>query len=219
MIIALFHATSKAIKPVVDEVRLKAPEAELLQYMDEGLLQLAKEEGLGDSCYQRLRNWISLSYQDGAEAILLTCSIFTPFVQRLRQEAPLPVIGIDEAMFDHAVNLGGRIDIIATIESAAKTTSVQLEERANQAGVKLDLNATFVPQAFQDLDAGRSKRHDERVREAVRNSIEGADAVILAQASMAHLASDFPGCKVPILSSPRLAVERLLSYCKPLEAQ
>ncbi len=219
MSIALFHATSKAIKSVVDEVRLKVPEAELLQYMDEGLLQLAKEEGLSESCYQRLRNWIGLSYQDGAQAILLTCSIFTPFVERLRQEVPLPVVGIDEAMFDRAVSLAGRIEIIATIESAAKTTRTQLEERAKPSGTELDLNTTFVPQAFEDLDAGRSERHDERIRKAIRNCIEGADAVILAQASMAHLASDFPEYKIPILSSPRLAVERLLSLSKPVEAQ
>ncbi len=219
MSIALFHATSKAIKPVVEELRQQAPEMALLQYMDEGLLEMANEEGLGESCYQRLRNWICLSYQDGAEAILLTCSMFTPFVERLRQEAPLPVIGIDEAMFDHAVSLGGRIEIIATIESAAKTTSTQLKERGNQAGVKLDLKATFVPQAFEDLNAGRSERHDERVREAIRNGIQDADAIILAQASMAHLAADFSEYKIPILSSPRLAVERLLSLSKPAEAQ
>jgi hypothetical protein len=65
--------------------------------------------------------------------------------------------------------------------------------------------------AFSALSAGDSAAHDRIVIEQVRQLMSRNDVVILAQASMARVASSIPAADqvVPILSSPRLAIEKL----------
>jgi hypothetical protein len=51
--------------------------------------------------------------------------------------------------------------------------------------------------------------HDQLVSEALKELAGKVDVVVLAQASMARVLSGVTSNGTPILSSPRLAVERL----------
>jgi len=64
--------------------------------------------------------------------------------------------------------------------------------------------------AFQALASGDIETHDRIIRQHLHNLLETCQVVLLAQASMARVAATIPieEQKVPILSSPRLAVER-----------
>jgi hypothetical protein len=65
--------------------------------------------------------------------------------------------------------------------------------------------------AFAELKAGRLERHDELVRAGLRRLIPRVDVVVLAQASMARVVDtlDADERTTPILSSPRLGMERV----------
>ena len=64
--------------------------------------------------------------------------------------------------------------------------------------------------AFQALSAGRRDEHDRIVLEVVEELAARNEIVLLAQASMGHLASMIPASiTVPVLSSPTLAVEKV----------
>jgi hypothetical protein len=66
------------------------------------------------------------------------------------------------------------------------------------------------------LFAGDTAVHDSIVIQDVSELAERNDVVILAQASMARLAGAFPTGPgfAPVLSSPRLAVERIAELLK-----
>jgi hypothetical protein len=65
--------------------------------------------------------------------------------------------------------------------------------------------------AYPALLAGDVATHDAIVRKYVMDMMDRVDVVILAQASMARVVEGMSSedIKVPILSSPRLAVKRL----------
>ena len=59
--------------------------------------------------------------------------------------------------------------------------------------------------------AGDTKTHDEIVSKALLNEMNGMDVVVLAQASMARVlgAMKADALRMPVLSSPELAVQRM----------
>ena len=65
--------------------------------------------------------------------------------------------------------------------------------------------------AFAALSSGDMATHDRLVTQTLRQLMDRNDVIILAQASMARVANTIPSeeQKVPILSSPRLAIEAL----------
>jgi hypothetical protein len=71
--------------------------------------------------------------------------------------------------------------------------------------------------AFAAVIGGDGAKHDELVGAALREMARDVDVIVLAQASMARVVDALrPQDKpVPILSSPRLAVEHLASLLKP----
>jgi hypothetical protein len=73
------------------------------------------------------------------------------------------------------------------------------------------LTARVVESAFDALMSGDAATHDKLVGDALRELAQKVDVIVLAQASMARIVDSMPKQErsVPILSSPRLAVEHL----------
>jgi hypothetical protein len=79
----------------------------------------------------------------------------------------------------------------------------------------IELIATVVEGAFEAVISGDGATHDALVGKALRDLSSKVDVIVLAQASMARVVDSLsPNEKpVPILSSPRLAVEHLARLC------
>lgn len=216
MKVALFHATTNAIAPVVSELQTAAPDIQILQYLDEGLLEVAKAEGLSSAVQSRLMQWIKLARSDGAAATLLTCSSFTPLVPWLRQDLDYPAIAIDETMFEQALEIGGSIEVVATLESAARTTKELLDSAAQASSKSVQVRSVLAGGAFKALKQDDVATHDRLVIEAVERVASRADVVVLAQASMKRVLPGIGSISIPVLSSPESAVRRLLeTLAKP----
>jgi hypothetical protein len=85
-----------------------------------------------------------------------------------------------------------------------------IEQIAAEMGREIELDAELRPEAFQALSSGRRDEHDRIVLGVVEELATRNDLVLLAQASMGHLASIVPASvSVPVLSSPTLAVEKV----------
>ena len=98
-----------------------------------------------------------------------------------------------------------------TARSTLEPTCDLISERARAADREIDIRADVVDGAFEAVTSGDVARHDEAVGRAIVSMAADRDVIVLAQASMARvldgLGADSPA--VPVLSSPRLAVERL----------
>jgi hypothetical protein len=72
------------------------------------------------------------------------------------------------------------------------------------------VDAVLCEGAYDALFAGDVEAHDRIVRETLEDLMARTEVVVLAQASMARVATSIPDEEraAPVLSSPRLAVER-----------
>src|SRR6185312_4124762 len=146
-----------------------------------------------------------------ADAVLVTCSSIGPAVDASRPFVPVPVLRVDEPMADEAVRLGRRVGVLATLPTTIEPTAELVERRAIAAGEEVEVLARVADGAFDALSGGDRERHDTLVGDALRELAGEADVIVLAQATMARVADALPegDLRVPVLSSPRLGVQRL----------
>lgn len=204
------------VRPLLDLFdRLVAeilPGVKLLHILDEPLLfRVRQKGGLDEEDTQRVQAHRELAGQSGAFAILVTCSSISPCVDDVRKNPGIPIYKIDEAMIQKAVAIGTRIGVIATVETTLKPTQQLLDQEADRLQKKIQTELILVPEAFHHLLSGDGEKHDRLVKESVQMLTERSDVIVLAQASMARVLEVIPETerKVPVLSSPHLALEAI----------
>lgn len=188
------------------------PGIEIIHLVDEGLLKDVIASGeYGPSTGRRLGLLASFAEESGAAAVMLTCSTLGVLVDEAKEMIGVPLLKVDEAMADEAARLGARIGVIATLYTTLKPTSALVEERAAMAKKAVNMETVLCDGAFAALGRGDTATHDRIVLENLRNLMDRSDVVVLAQASMARVADRIPveERKVPVLSSPRMGVQRL----------
>ena len=82
--------------------------------------------------------------------------------------------------------------------------------RTSDAGAEVEVVERVAEGAFAALRGAQPERHDALVRDAFESLAGDVDVVVLAQASMARAVDAIPADvrRTPVLSSPRLGVER-----------
>ena len=196
------------------------PEVEVIHLVDEGLLKDVIATGeYGPSMGRRLGLLASFAEESGADAVMLTCSTLGVLVDEAGEMIGAPLLKVDEAMADEAVTVGSDIGVIATLYTTLKPTSGLVEERAARARKAVNVETVLCEGAFAALGRGDTSTHDRMVLENLRSLMERLDVVVLAQASMARVADQIPveERRVPILSSPRLGVQRFKEVLDGLE--
>lgn len=154
----------------------------------------------------------------GVDAILITCSTMNRAAGTVRDamaEYGVPVVQIDEAMMETAVEAGGRILVVATHGPTVKSTRALLEETAARLGKQVLFAGATVEEAFHLLGEGDIAGHNEVVASAIREASarEKIDIVVLAQLSMTVFKLSYPDCVpvfgVPVLTSGETGFERV----------
>jgi Asp/Glu/hydantoin racemase len=191
--------------------RLDTP-AELVHVVDESLLADAiAQEGLSPAISRRLAARIFEAEDNGADAILVTCSSLGPAVEAARAFCSVPLLRVDEPMIDRAVELGAVIGVVGTLSTTLDPTADLVTRRAAHQGKQVEVVARLAEGAFAELKAGNTNEHDRRVRRVLLELIERADVIVLAQASMARVADQLDDSErgsVEILSSPAASMDQ-----------
>jgi Asp/Glu/hydantoin racemase len=209
--LALIH-TSPTLAPAFNALcRQHIPEAEVFHVVDESLIQDTIRAGtLRKPTVRRLVNQIASAEDAGADAVLVTCSSIGPGVTLAQQLFDFPVLRIDEAMAESAVRQARVIGVLATLRTTLDPTTALLREKARKAGRTVELVECLCEDAFPAVLAGDTATHDRMLKRALLEDLQGVDAIVLAQASMARVVAMLaPGAlRVPVFSSPELAVLR-----------
>jgi aspartate/glutamate racemase len=151
-----------------------------------------------------------LAEDAGAELVLLSCTAYSPVADDVQKQADIPVLKIDELMVRDALSRGRKIGVVATVPAGLNMQKKLIDQIATEMGVSVELDTALKPEAFTALSNGRRDEHDAIVLGEVERLARSNDLVMLAQASMGHLASKIPASvKVPVLSSPTLAVSKV----------
>lgn len=154
---------------------------------------------------QRLFNDIKNCELTGADIIVVTCSTLTPAVALIRPFITVPVLAIDDAMCSKAVTYGPRIRVVATARSTIEPTVTHLKSEAEKIHLQgVTIDSSYDEKAYSAMKCGDMGTHDRLVLDTIKK-VKGYDVVVLAQASMAHLAKEGSElCGIPVLSSPEL---------------
>lgn len=145
----------------------------------------------------------------GADLIVVTCSTLTSAVEQIRPFISVPIIAIDDALGRLAVRQGQKILVLATADSAAKATVRKLTAEALAIQKKVQLKAVVIAEAFTALKQLEIDRHNEIILSGLKG-LSGYDCIVLAQASMAHLAAEISQqCNTTVLASPSLCMEEV----------
>lgn len=196
------------------------PGTDVVNLVDEGLLKDARAKGrLTPEAGRRLGLLCSFAEESGAEIVMVTCSSIGPLVPGANTYVKVPVFRVDEAMADEAVRLGRRIGVAGTLTTTLKPTTDLVVERARVANKQVEVESVLCEGAFQALEKGSLSEHDRIVRERLADLGARVDVVVLAQASMARVIDEKrEGMRqAPILSSPRLGVQRLKERLEALQ--
>jgi len=208
--IALIHATLAAIEPVRQALSTGLPQVQVLNFLDEGLLKRLNEAGsITPDILRRLETMVANAQQSGAQLALWTCSAFSSAVPAIRSRVQIPVFAIDELMIAEAVRQGQRIGVVTTVAGALASTPQLIRAVAEREGREVSVQSVLVEGAFQALLGGQADRHDKLVAVAARALAESSDVIVLAQASMARVADVLADLRVPVLTSPTLAVRKV----------
>lgn len=208
--IALIHATPVAMDPIREAFERGWPQARITHLLDDSLsADLAAAGALSEHLIERFVTLARYCTGCGADAILFTCSAFGPAIEAARAAVTVPVLKPNEAMFDEALEAGGRLGLISTFEPSLPPMLRELEDEAKRRGVTLSVRSGTVPEALEALQTGDAEQHDRLIAEAAADYGD-CDVLMLAQFSMARAAARIaprPGRR--LLTSPGSAVSRL----------
>lgn len=208
--LGLVHTVS-GLAPVFAELAQELlPETETVVIADELLLKrTVRDGGVDVVTRERLSAHVAALAEFGVDAVLVTCSSIGGVVDAIAPDAAVPVIRVDRAMAERAVMLGSRVGVLATLSTTLEPTAAVVGVAAREAGRDVTVIARLVDGAFAALDRGDRATHDALIAAELDRLAAEVDVVVLAQASMARIAAARPEGGAPVLSSPRLAVERL----------
>ncbi|MFF2192056.1 aspartate/glutamate racemase family protein [Streptomyces sp. NPDC058157] len=191
--LTLLH-TSPVHVPVFDALRdERHPGAVLRHLVVPRLLDRAREAGPGAVAGQ-----VCEVLEGVRSPVLVTCSTVGAVAESLAPRLGVPVLRVDRPMAAEAVRRGPRVLVLAALESTLAPTGELLAEEAG--GLPLEVRSRVVDGAWERFEAGDGDGYLELVARAA-DAVEEADAIVLAQASMAG-AARLVRTRVPVLSSP-----------------
>lgn len=206
--VALLHTVKSVLESFEPALRAALPtELKVHNLLDEFLASDPAETGVFSEVNKlRLANDLRNAELTGAELAVVTCSTLSPHVEELRASFDMPLVVIDGAMCRLAARRGPRLLLLATAASTLGPTAARLRAEAAAEGLELSLEERLSEEAYLAMRAGRKERHDELVLR-LADGAPVCDAVVLAQASMAHLEGRLADrLGLPVFSSPRLCI-------------
>jgi len=208
--LAILHTVAGLVQTFQQLCAELMRDADVYHIVDESLLKDTIRDGRPSHVtYRRLADYLRGAEEAGADAVLVTCSSMGPCVEAARPLIGIPVVRVDEAMAEKAVHTGQRIGVAATLATTLKPTTELIERKSSQAGGRHTITSKLCEGAFEAVVHGDTSTHDRIVSQCLRELDAETDVIVLAQASMARVLETMkPGeIHVPVLSSPRLAVQ------------
>jgi Asp/Glu/hydantoin racemase len=213
-LVAVINASPASMEPAAGGLAEGFPEARVWQLLDARLVSDADEAGgLTPALRRRMLSLIDYAVDGGAEAILLSCSMYGPVVTLAQQLYRLLILSSDEAVFAQVAAKGGSIVVLGSLESAVADSLDRFrkeQEGVGTAGAAVTLVGVSAPGALQAALVGDNAELLNRLETAAAGPAAAADLVMLAQYSLAPVHAELQArLGVPVLSGPLLAATRL----------
>lgn len=212
--LGLIHTSASLVPVFADLCNKYLPGVKTFNIVDDSLIKNTIACGeLTPATSRRVVNYAGSAQEAGADFILFTCSSIGPAVEMAASLTKVPVLRVDQPMADKAVQMGGKIGVIATLSTTLEPTTDLVKRRAAAAGKEIEIVSRLCEGAFDALMSGDAATHDKLVADALKDLSKEVDVIVLAQASMARVVDSLDNSEksVPILASPALAIQHLAS--------
>lgn len=210
--ITLVHAVPAAMQPVEDAFKTLWRETNRTNLLDNSLAADREQAGrLTPELSARIFSLAQYAVSSGADAVLFTCSAFGEAIEAAAAVLPATVLKPNEAMFDAALEIGGRIGMLATFAPAVASMEEEFNDLARRRGASARLETVLVAGAREALLCGQLDKHDGLIAETASN-LTSCNAIMLAHFSMANAAARIRAkAGRPVLAAPDSAVLKLRS--------
>lgn len=216
-VIALANVTLNAVNPMTDFLRKRDHSLNIRNYLDSYLLEkVGKDGGVNDSSVKRMFDMVATAADDGADVILITCTIFSPYAELFSKILSKPVVSPDQAMLDAVARRKGKTAIICTFTGTVEITRKMYQNCCHVAGVPDGVDMYVAEGALDALNEGDWDTFHERIRKKVRELDQEYDSIVLAQISMAGAAGGMELQHAKLFSSPESAYQ---TVCRMLESR
>lgn len=206
----IVHTSLVSYQELNDLFAELVPEAEIFNVVDDSLLHDVKANGgIQDQVISRVSHYFKAAEESGADLIFNQCSSVGEACDIAAGLVDVPVVKVDEAMAEKAVELGSRIGVVATVASTMRPSCDLVRAKALAAGKTVEvveyLEAGALDVLMKDKDQAK---HNALVLAKIREAEAECDVIVLAQGSMTVLLPELGGISTPVLTSPRMGVER-----------
>lgn len=214
--VALIHATPASMAPAHAAFAELFPKARLWNLLDDLLISEAEAAGgLTPQLRHRMRTLIRHAVDGGADAILLSCSMYGPVASAVAAEYPQPVLPSDHALFDEVGrSRARRVTVLGPIATGVADTVARMRERLG--AVHPDpptVRGIVVDGAREASVAGDFGTLGELMARSAQEVAPTTDLIVLGQFSLAPaLASAQAAVPIPVLSPPHLAARVLQGH-------
>lgn len=208
--IALVSVTLNAVNPMTHYLS-RDPELHIVNYLDSAILEIHRREGhVTDSCMRRMVTMLAHACEDGADGIIITCTIFTAYIEQFRKLFPVPIIAADTAMMEQAGQGGGRIALVCTFSGTREISEKLLRSFCASSGKPYEITAFVLQDAYDAAQQFHLDIHDRIIREKVQELDEAFDRIVLAQISMSDAVLGMRLRHAELFTSPAAACARLM---------
>ena len=186
------------------------PEVEVRNIVDDSLLQEVKTVGhVTPDIIARMCSYFKTAEMLGADLILNQCSSVGEAAAIAAKCVNIPVLRIDRPMAEKAVEMGGRIAVVATVASTVAPSCALVEQAARDLGRNVEVVPYLIDGALDILMKEGQARHNQYVLETLKKCENEVDVIVLAQGSMTVLIPELGAIGKPVLTSPELGVRRV----------
>ena len=217
--IALLHALPESIAPAHAAFADLWPRAITFDLLDSSLATDLIRAGemtpaIVDRVVALARYAESCSGRGGTTAaILVTCAALGPAIEAVKKAVRIPVVRPNEATFEDAVTLGGRVALLVSFPPSLSASRAELTALAHQRGVTVEVDARIVDGALDALKRGDEHTHDYLVTEAA-SRMPVTNSLVLGQFSLARAAASIEQMTGrTVLTTPASAVLKLRELC------
>lgn len=209
--IGLIHATMNSVGPILEAFSSHDTDVDLVNFMDEGLIyELNETNTVSNRMIMRLSELAGKAIESDVDAILFTCSSFTPYVADIANLVPVPVLSSDMSMLEKAVSESETIQVIATVNAAGPTTEKVIKNIAKESGKEVNVSVCVIPEAFEALQRGDQITHDQLIHQAIEER-QGLGITVLAQYSMARAMTKHETNYDHVLTGPAVAADSIIT--------
>lgn len=209
--IAIVETSAVSFAELKELCREIIPNVKVTQIIDESLIQEVNQNG-GPTPFvkRRMFEYFRNAQELGVDLIVNQCSSVGEAADQIAPFLNVPILKIDEAMAEKAVRMGRKIAVVATVESTTGPSVRLIEKKAKELGKEVEVDLHLVEGAMMVLiEKNDAETHNRMVLGEVEKAAKENDVVVLAQGSMTVLLPLVSSMQTPVLTSPRLCIERV----------